>query len=268
LWSGAARLTVLGDFPIMSMDIRAASDRVLFGRVDLDPDNSLRFAFFVETIDGQDRLVFRNGGEFTGMTRDTRTVLESADEASGRYRFCALAAAGGCGYVDATFSASAPDRLLLHVLVRGQEHLTWDARRLETRTLPSPFPALPASIGLGSAPFPPLPELVANVSWTSPLAAPAPVWVLLSDQPCTVGSACALSRWIKVDAAAGATSARIVFEQIHPGTYRATALIDRNGNLGTSLSPDRGDGISNPNATVTVPATGSGSATLPILLDL
>jgi hypothetical protein len=45
-------------------------------------------------------------------------------------------------------------------------------------------------------------------------------------------------------------------------------LIDRNGNLGTSLSPDRGDGISNPNATVTVPATGSGSATLPILLDL
>src|SRR5437773_880716 len=81
------------------------------------------------------------GGQFRALTRDTRTQLESSDEAMGRYRFCALMASGGCTYVDATFTFSAADKMILHVLVRGQEHLTWTADRLETRTLPAPFPA-------------------------------------------------------------------------------------------------------------------------------
>src|SRR5688500_18050909 len=35
LWAGSANATPLGDFPRMIFDLRAASDHVLFGRVDL-----------------------------------------------------------------------------------------------------------------------------------------------------------------------------------------------------------------------------------------
>ena len=53
--------TSAGSFPTMNMDVRAASDGVLFSRVDLDSDNSLRFAFALEEHEGQP--VLSNGLE-------------------------------------------------------------------------------------------------------------------------------------------------------------------------------------------------------------
>jgi hypothetical protein len=265
LWSGPGTSTPLGDFPIMYMDIRPADPHVLFGRADLSAGNSLRFAFSVETLGGKDTLVYRNGGYFQGLLRDSRAALVAADEAVGSYRFCA--APRGCSYIDANFRFSAPDRLVLDVKVKEAQHLLWTARRLEPRPIPSPFPADLSSQGPGDAPFPPLPTLRAAITWTAPLVADADVWLVLSTSDCSLAASCAISRSFLALAPAGSTRADLALEQIHPGSYKALAVLDRNRNLRTTPLPDSHDGLSLPNTPISISAEGT-SITLPIIYDL
>lgn len=267
LWVGPVDSnTSVGDFATMNMDVRAADAKVLFSRVDLDPDNSLRFAFSFEEHDGNVELVYRNGGEFQGILRDTRTVLVEADVEQERFRFCALSA--GCAYVDATFDFDGPDDLLLDVDVMGMMHIDWPARRAETRSVPDPFPSSPEP-NADDAAFPPMPTLRATLSWNEPLEAPTDVWLILSTTDCgfTPGS-CSPSRFLEVSAPTGATEAEILFEQIHPGEYKANAILDRNGNVGSLLFPDTGDTVSIPNQAVSIEATGESTASLALTLDV
>lgn len=266
LWSGPATMTVLGDFPRMNMDMRAASPHVLFARVDLDPFNSLRFAFSIETHQGQDVLIFRNGGQFIGLDRDTRTALVEHDLAAGHWRFCAIAQ--GCDYVDAVLDLAAPDHLLLDVTVKGRPHLRWDATREEPRTLPDPFPADLSSQGTGDAPFPPMPSLRTRVTWTEPLAADADVWILLSTTACGIDLGCTHSRSLRTTALAGATSAELVQLQLHPGEYRLNAILDRNQNMPQTLFPDAGDGIGVLDESIVVDLEGESQASTAIFFDL
>ncbi len=253
LWTGPATMTVLGDFPRMNFDMRAATPHLLFGRVDLDPFNSLRFALSIETHAGADVLVFRNGGQFMGLDRDTRTRLVEHDEPTGHYRFCAIDE--GCDYIDAVFTITG-DHLVLDVDVKGAPHLLWDATRAEPRDLPDPFPVDLASQGPGDAPFPPMPSLRTTITWAEPLAAEADVWAIVTTQPCDLQLQCTHSRSLKTTAPAGATSAELVLTQIHPGAYQLNAILDRNQNLPTTIAPDSGDGVAAPNKPFTVAATG------------
>jgi hypothetical protein len=62
----------------------------------------------------------------------------------------------GCNYIDARYTFSAPDKMLFDVTTQaGKPHVHWDATRIETHTLPDPFPASAASQGQGEAPWPP-----------------------------------------------------------------------------------------------------------------
>lgn len=264
LWSGSATGTLLGDFPLMNMDLRAADARVLFGRTDLDATNNLRFALAIETLDGKDGLVFRSGGYFLGILRDTRATLLEHDDAAGTYRFCATS---GCGYLDARYAFVSDTRMTLDVKVRGQAHLLWTAQRLEARELPAPFPADLASQGPGDAPFPAMPSLRVEVGWGAALTAPADVWVILSQSGCGV-SACVVSRSLRAEAAAGATRAELLLSQIHGGGYKALAIVDRNRNLAGSLRPDHGDGVTLPDQPIAVAAQGESRASLRVALDL
>lgn len=255
--------TSAGSFPTMNMDVRAASEDVLFSRVDLDADNSVRFAFALEEHDGQAQLAYRNGGEFLGIPRDSRTILHETDGQV--WRFCALA--GGCGYIDARFDLSQTDTLRLDVDVLGMRHIEWIATRREARALGGAFPT-PATQP-GDAPFPPMPQLLVEASWDEPLAAPADVWVVLSTTPCGIDplANCVPSRFMRAEAEAGATGVALTIDQIHPGAYRANAVLDRNQNMAAGiLLPDSGDGVSWPlDAGADVPDSGVG--TLPIDLD-
>ncbi len=266
LWSGPATDTPLGDFALMNVDLRDASPHVLFGRVDLDAQNALRFAFSIETHHGVDTLVYRNGGFFAGLVRDMRTVPVEVDAEAGAYRFCHVDK--GCGYIDAVYSFTASDQLLFDVKVKGEQHVLWDATRLAAGSLPAPFPADLGSQGGPDTPFPPMPRLEVTVSWAEPLAAPADVWVLLSLDDCTFGGACVVSRSIKAEAAAGAETQSLAFEQIHAGAYKANVVLDRNQNLETMLVPypDAGDGVSLPNRSVDV--GGESEAALSVVYDL
>lgn len=253
LWVGPARMTPLGDFPVMFMDFRAVGDGFLFAQADLDADDNLRFGLSIETHDGADGLAYRNGGLFRGVLRDSRTKLVEADDAAGRYRFCSVTQ--GCGYIDATFRFTGPDDLVFDTLVRGRQHVFWTATRREARTVPVPFPASLASKGDGSAPWPTMASVRATVRWLTPLTQPGVVWVLLTTTNCAPAFSCVASRSLRVDAAAGATRAVLTVPAVHAGDYRLTAVVDRAGTFGTRLAPAAGDSLA-VDQPVTVPAVG------------
>lgn len=264
LWSGPASQTPLGTFPIMNMDLRAADPHTLFSRADLDAANNLRFAFAVETHAGRDLLVFRNGGYFQGILRDSRAAL--VDAAADRYHFCSIEK--GCDYLDAVWTLQAADRLELSVKVRGQQHVLWPAQRLEARTLPQPFPVDAAPVGSGDSPFPAMPALAIDVAFDAPLAADADVWVLLSQSGCSLGG-CTTSRSLMATAAAGSSHAVLTIEQLHAGDYQAMALLDRSRTFSTTLHPSRGDGVTWPlNRSLSVAAQGTTQASLRIAINV
>lgn len=263
LWTGPATMTPLGNFPLMNMDFRAASEGVLFGRVDLDADNNLRFAFEIEDHGNGPVLVYRNGGYFLGILRDSRTQLVEHED--GAWRFCHVEK--GCEYIDARFSFDGEDHLVLDVDVKGKQHVYWDALRKETRPLPAPFPGDETPLD-PEAPFPPMPDLRVEVTWAEPLPQDGAVWALVTTQPCDMQLNCTHSRSLMTAVRAGATSASLTMKQIHAGDYKLTAILDRNGNLPETLFPDAGDGLSLPNQAITVKPEGETTVKTMIWVDL
>jgi hypothetical protein len=257
--------TSAGSFPTMNMDMRPADDRVLFSRVDLDADNALRFAFSRETHDGESVLVFRNGGLFAGLARDTRTRLVDHDPAAQTWRFCAIA--GGCMYVDAVFDFDGDDAYTLEVKVLGMDHMRWTPTRREDRDTSAWPPDLEPNAS--DAPFPEMPSARIELTWTEPLTEPTEAWVILTTTDCGFApGSCTPSRFMRALAPAGATQAELVLDQIHAGTYKVNAILDRNGNLGSTLFPDSGDSVSFPNQTLEVTPQGETTATFAITVDL
>ena len=237
LWTGPATQTVLGDFPIMIMDFRAVDDAWVFCRVDLDAGNNLRFLFDVEDVGGRPSFVYRNGGNFQNLFRDSRTVLEEARPDAGYFRFCALD--GGCDFIDAVFNFTSPTRLEFDATVRGDTHVVWNANRDLENALPAPFPS--TRVVEAGADFPLLPRAEVSVTFPAPDASQN-LLVALATPSCTLTSipSCKFSRSYVYAAAAGETTATIPFEQLHPGAYQAVAILDNDGIAG----PSSGDAFS------------------------
>ncbi|MEZ4474901.1 MAG: hypothetical protein R3F60_29750 [bacterium] len=254
LWSGPGQRDAPGRLPPMNMDLRPADDRQLFSRFDLDAENNLRFAFDVEDVDGQPTLVYRNGGYFLGILRDTRAVLVEAT--ADTLRFCH--GPRGCDYLDATWAFEGADRLTLTVLVRGAMHLRWPARRLETREIPEGFSA---TAGPDDAPFPPMPALQVQATWRGALDAPHRVWMLLSTTPCGFTGTCNPARVLSVEAPAGATEATLLLDQVHAGRYHLNVILDRNDDFMERLFPNSGDMLAGLDVAVDVATEGTTAVT-------
>lgn len=259
LWSGPATNTPLGAFAVMNMDVRAADARTLFSRFDLDVDDGLRFAFAVETVEGEPTLVFRNGGYFLGILRDTRTVLVERDGA--RWTFCHRERT--CDYLQAVWAFEGDDRVTLAVDVRGARHLDWPARRLEERALPDDFAPTP---GPHDGPFPPLASVEAEVSWGEALDEATTVWLLVSTTACGLGGACTPARIMSAEAPAGARAVTLRIDQVHPGDYVLNAVLDRNHTFAMRLFPDSGDGLAGLDRQVEI--AGETAVALPVVFDV
>ncbi len=267
LWvAPVTSMTSAGDFPIMAMDIRPADDRTLFSRVDLDGENNLRFLFTIEDHDGTPTLVFRNGGYFLGLLRDTRTTLVEHDAAAQTWRFCTTA--GGCEFVDALFTLETPERLVLTTMVLGRAHMHWEGVLREDRPLDGEFPYDPTPGG-DTDPFPPMPSLRATLTWNMPTTEPVDAWLVLSTTDCnlTPGS-CQPSRFFRATAETGATSVELLLDQVHAGEYQANAFLDNNGNVQGTLFPDTGDRVSVPNQDVAIAPAGETEVTIPLVFEL
>ncbi|MFV8751072.1 hypothetical protein ACNOYE_11060 [Nannocystaceae bacterium ST9] len=271
LWSGPATMTPLGTFEPMNMDLRPADGHVLFSRADLDAENSLRFGFAIETHAGEDVLVYRNGGYFQGVLRDSRTALVEHTpvdaQGQGSWRFCSITAQG-CDYIDALFEFDDADHLVFDVKVMGEQHVYWLAERLEPRDLPDPFPVDSTSQGTGDAPFPTMPSLRTTVTWQDPLTEPADVWVFLSTMNCPLMGICDFSRSLRGTAEIGATSIELLHDQIHAGAYRGNAVLDRDRNLESSMFPGSGDAVTLPNQAVEVADVGESTIELFTIVEL
>jgi hypothetical protein len=242
LWSGPATRTPLGDFPTMAMDLRPVDGRALFSRADLDDENALRFAFDVEDLDDGPTLVFRNGGFFLGVLRDSRTRLLDVDD--GRYHFCSVDR--GCDYIDAVWTVGG-DELRLDANVLGALHVVWDAGKDEDRALGE----FTASVVAADQPLPVLSALSVAVSFPA-VDDDADVWVFLSTSTCGTSFTCAVARQKKAAVAAGADHAVVVVDQLHPGDYFLNVLLDRDQDLEETLAPSRGDGVAAPDGAVSV----------------
>lgn len=264
LWSGPASMTPLGTFPQMNMDLRAASGQVLFARADLDALNSLRFAFEVEAPDGAPTLVYRNGGYFLGLLRDSRTAL--VEQGGDSWRFCSTGAQG-CDYIDARWTFSGGDALVFDVKVKGKQHVYWEATRKETRALPEPFPVDLTPLA-SDAEFPPMPGLKIDVGWAPALAQDGEVWAIVTTGDCDLQFKCTASRSIRTQVGAGATSGALTIDQIHPGPYKLNVILDRNGNLATTLYPDKGDGVGGLNQAIMVAPTGETAVKAQIVVTI
>lgn len=264
LWSGPASMTPLGTFPLMNMDVRAASGHVLFARVDLDEENSLRFAFEVEAPEGVPTLVYRNGGYFLGILRDSRAAL--VESTADSWRFCSTSA-GGCDYIDATFTFEGDSELVFDTKVKGEQHVYWQATREETRELPAPFPE-DLTPQAEDAPFPAMPTLVVDVTWTEPLPMDGEVWVVLSTTNCDLTLSCTASRSLRKVTLMDDTKATLTLDQVHAGDYKLNAILDRNGNFFMTQYPDSGDGIGTLNKAITVAPEGETKVATSILITL
>jgi hypothetical protein len=260
LWTAPVESwTSVPNLPLMTMDVRPADGRTLFSRVDLDDGNALRFAFSREVHGGQEVLVYRNGGLFLGLERDSRTQLVEHDPTQETYRFCSIDS--GCEYIDATFDFDGAERFDLDVVVREMMHIHWAPTRAEARPQETPFPA-DDDANPGDTPFPAMPTLKATMTWDEPLEAAAGVWIILSTRPCLGGGACTPSRFIHGRAEAGATELELTLVQIHPGNYKVNGILDRNDNLGGVLLPDMGDGVAAPDTDLTIAAMGETETTV------
>ena len=264
LWTAPVESwTSVPNLPLMTMDVRPADGRTLFCRVDLDDGNALRFAFSREVHNGEEVLVYRNGGLFLGIERDNRTQLVEHDPEAETYRFCSIES--GCDYIDATFDFDGNDRFDLDVVVRQMMHIHWAPTRAEARPQETPFPA-DDDANPGDIPFPDMPTLRATMTWDEPLTEAAGVWIILSTTPCLAGG-CTPSRFISGMAEAGATELELTLVQIHPGDYKVNGILDRNNNLGATLLPDMGDGVALPDTDLTIAPKGE-TETNVHLLDL
>lgn len=237
LWEGPATQTVLGDFPIMIMDFRTVEDSWVFGRVDLDAGNNLRFLFDVEDIGGETKLVYRNGGFFQGLFRDSRTVLVEAQPSAGYFRFCS--APSGCSYIDAAFNFTADDRLEFDATVNEETHVVWNAVRQVDNAVSATFPA--DDVITEGADFPAMPRAEVTATFPEP-AADVNLFVALATEDCTITTIanCEFSRTYVQAIGPGETSATVPFEQLHAGTYEAVAVVDEDGTEG----PSPGDSFS------------------------
>jgi hypothetical protein len=264
LWSGPATMTPLGTFQLMNMDLRAASGQVLFARADLDALNSLRFAFEVEAPGGAPTLVYRNGGYFLGLLRDSRTAL--VEQGADSWRFCSTGAQG-CDYIDARWTFSGADALVFDVKVKGAQHVYWEATRKETRALPEPFPDRPdAARERRRVPAD------ADAEDRRQLGAPWRGRRGLGDrddhglrpaaqvhaQPLAAGK---VAR--RRDRRPPSRSTRST-----PAPTSSTSILDRNGNMATTLYPDKGDGVGGLNQAFTVAPTGETVVKAQILITL
>jgi hypothetical protein len=159
-WTGMNQSGPLGAAFPMTVEF-APNTGFMYGKLQMDPQNTVVWGFNIETYGGKDVLAYRNGGYLGGARRDSRLQLVEYDAAKAYYRFCAVKESGipvdGCNYIEAKYTFTAPDKMLFVVTTRPERkpHVHWDATRTETRPVPDPFPASIASQGQGEAPWPP-----------------------------------------------------------------------------------------------------------------
>ena len=271
IWNGkVSSSTPLGGFPEWIVDFRPISPSNVAAKNELDKQNDIFMSFFIVKHDCKNKVAFRNGGSFAGLTRNTYMLIDSVFENNtiSYYRFSDPVSEGERVYSDITFKG---DSFILDVytnkyntLNQAVSHMTWRAKLADastaqaaidlfnfpqkqlTKDFSNTFDGLSEAVFYDSAqdPYPEedqpyLGQSTVNVNISNPSNPDnlKKVLIILTSEPLfnglvfNVGNLKYRSRYVFVSAE---TNASYTFNYMHPGTYYVNTIYDENNDLNFS----------------------------------
>lgn len=270
IWNGPVSSTTgLGSYPEWIVDFRPISENQISAKNELDSLNDIFMSFFIVKYNNQYKVAFRNGGSFGGMKRVSYFLADSVSETTNHsfYRFSEILKGKNRAYTEVI---KKNDSLIIksytnktNTLPSSVPHMAWTAKlqdttstaaavtafnfpkKTMTKDFTTTFVGLTESIYYNS-PSDPYPETAqpylgkTTVNYTHSAsytpAASNKTFLVLCTQPLFSGVTMNLkyrSRYVIL----AANDLNFTFNYMHPGTYYAYAMYDKDGN-GTINSGD------------------------------
>jgi len=291
IWNGpVTSSTALGSYPEWIVDLRPIAEGQVSAKNELDTQNDIFLSFFIAKHNNGYKVAFRNGGSFAGQKRVSYFMADSVSETatSAYYRFAEAVKGMSRAYTTVELRN---DSLIVRSFTNRYNtqpsatlHMEWKARLQDTtscqgavshfgypkktltRDMTQAFTGSEAVyFSLADDPYPDTQQPYVGTAEISYSFAggftPDPakkVFMIITTQPLINGLSLNLpnlkyrSRYVRL----GSTTGSFSFTLMHPGQYYLYALYDADGNNTFSS----GDRVSTVNTTLTVPESGSVSA--------
>lgn len=296
IWNGpVSSSTALGSYPEWIVDFRPISSTQISAKNELDTLNDIHMSFFVAFYNNEYKMCFRNGGSFNGMTRVSYFLADSVSETSleSYYRFSEILKGKLRAFTEVirkqdsliilsyTNKSNSLNLPILHMAWRAKLQDTTSAQEASShfnfpkkeagKDLSQSFTGVNESIFYNTTdePYneanqPYLGKSTISYSFSPNLTPEVSkkVFILLTTQPLISGFSLNYgnlkfrSRYVILNANNNSYS----FNYMHPGTYYAYGLYDKDGSMGFSS----GDWVSTINTPVTLSEKGLTSASLQI----
>lgn len=299
IWSGnVTSTTALGNFQDWAMDIRPMSASQCGGKSELDTINDIFMSFFIVKYNNEYRLAFRNGGGFGGQQRISYQICDSVYESPTEsfYRFSDFVAGRNRVYADFTFRNDSMNLKVFtsvyNTVSPAAIHMNWQAKSLDTveyqdaktahnfpqkqitKDFSSSFAALTESMFFNvssdiykETDHPYVGETTVNISYSGTLTINpgSKSFVIFTTQPLFSGfnyqpqNLKYRTRYVILDAA----DLDYTFTLMHPDTYHAYVVHDKNGNG----IIDSGDYINSPLSPISFTLAPDGTSNVNVLVN-
>lgn len=297
IWNGPVTSTTpLGGYPEWIVDFRPNSENQICAKNELDTLNDIFMSFFIAKYNNQNKVAFRNGGSFGGRQRVSYFLADSVSETSIQsfYRFSEIVIGKNRAFTEVIRKG---DSLIIksytnnyNTLPSATPHMTWWAKLQDstscvpavsafgfpkntlTKDFSSTFVGQTEAIYYSSSGAPagdPYPETAqpylgkTTVNYTHSASytpnSSNKTFLVVCTQPLFSGVTMNLknrSRYVIL----AANDLNYTFNYMHPGSYYAYAMYDKDGN-GVINS---GDWISGTETTFNLAALGTTTVNVPI----
>lgn len=286
IWNGPVTSTTpLGGYPEWIVDFRPNAENQISAKNELDTLNDIFMSFFIAKYNNQYKVAFRNGGSFGGMKRVSYFLADSVSETSGQsfYRFAEVVKGRSRAFTEVIRKS---DSLIVksytnkyNTLTSATPHMTWRAKLQDsssyapavsafgfpkntmTKDFSSSFIGITEAIyyNTTSEPYPEsaqpyLGKTTVNYTHSASYTPNSSnkTFIVICTQPLFSGVTMNLkyrSRYVIL----AANDFNFTFNYMHPGSYYAYAMYDKDGN-GIINS---GDWISGTGTTFSLAALGT-----------
>ncbi len=263
IWNGPVTSTTpLGGYPEWIVDFRPINENQISAKNELDTLNDIFMSFFIVKYNNQYKVAFRNGGSFGGMKRVSYFLADSVYETSAHsfYRFAEVVKGKRRAFTEVIRNN---DSLIIksytnkyNTLTAATPHMTWQAKLQDssscasavstfgypkntmTKDFSSSFVGITEAIyyNTTSEPYPESAQPYlgkTTVNYTH-LGSYTPnannkIFIVICTQPLFSGTTMNLknrSRYVIL----AANDLSFTFNYMHPGSYYAYAMYDKDGN--------------------------------------
>lgn len=263
IWNGPVTSTTpLGGYPEWIVDFRPISENQISAKNELDTLNDIFMSFFIVKYNNQFKVAFRNGGSFGGMKRVSYFISDSVSETSSQsfYRFAEVVKGRNRAFTEVIRKN---DSLIIksytnkyNTLTSATPHMSWRAKLQDstsctpavsafgfpkntmTKDFSSSFVGITEAIYYNSTsePYPEsaqpyLGKTTLNYTHSASYTPNAnnKTFLVICTQPLFSGVTINLknrSRYVIL----AANDLSFTFNYMHPGSYYAYAMYDKDGN--------------------------------------